>query len=108
MNKQQPMKTYTLISFHDGNDTIDIEADNLLDASLDALDSLGWRLNSLEDSTGYKVMLAASELLTALETMESVLDGPIGDILTGEDMAKTGAYDALERTRAAIAKATNN
>lgn len=52
-----------------------------------------------------RLMSAAPELLEALEKLERVLDGPIGDILTGDAMAETGAYAALTTARAAIARA---
>ena len=51
------------------------------------------------------VQEAAPDLLAALEAVAATLEGPVGDRLTGDTMAKTGAYDAIERARAAIAQA---
>ena len=46
-----------------------------------------------------------AELVAALEDAATLLDGPIGDRLTGDEMAELGVYDALETIRAALAKA---
>ena len=46
-----------------------------------------------------------AELIAALEAVAATLEGPVGDRLTGDTMAKTGAYDAIERARAAIKQA---
>ena len=46
----------------------------------------------------------AVEMLSILKQTARILDGPIADLLTGDQMADSGAYDLLTTIRAAIAK----
>jgi hypothetical protein len=46
------------------------------------------------------------DLLAACKDAKRILEGSIGDLLTGDSMNDTGAYDLLELLSAAIAKAT--
>jgi len=45
-------------------------------------------------------------LLKACQEAEKVIFGSIGDLLTGDSMNDTGAYDVLDILRQAITKAT--
>ena len=37
--------------------------------------------------------------LKFIRDIEAVLDGPVGDILTGDQMSETGVYDILQKLR---------
>ena len=52
--------------------------------------------------------IANAELLEVCRLAEVLIDGPMGDILSGDTMATMGAYDVLKNARAAIAKAERN
>lgn len=47
----------------------------------------------------------APRILDALQKAEALLDGPIADLLTGDQMSEAGAYDVLNSIRSAIAEA---
>lgn len=51
------------------------------------------------------LMAAAPDLLGVLKEAEEIIFGPIADLITGDQMAETGAYDVLDTIRKAIAKA---
>jgi hypothetical protein len=48
---------------------------------------------------------AAPELLAACTDAERVINGPIAELLTGDSMSDTGAYEALRLLQEAIRKA---
>lgn len=93
------MKTYKLINENDGNDQIEIEADNLIDAAIDGLSSLGWILtDGSDDASDYHAAKAAPDLLSALfEIVEHA---------ERYGAAPFSAVKMFDRARAAIEKAT--
>jgi hypothetical protein len=52
-----------------------------------------------------RLIAAAPDLLGVLKEAEEIIFGPIADLITGDQMAETGAYDVLDTIRKAIAKA---
>lgn len=48
---------------------------------------------------------ASPAMLAALEKVETLIDGPLADLLTGDQLASADAYEVLEEVRAAIAAA---
>jgi hypothetical protein len=60
---------------------------------------------SPDQQANARLIAAAPDLLEALCVCERLIDGPIADLLTGDSMNDTGAYDTLSIARTAIAKA---
>jgi hypothetical protein len=53
-----------------------------------------------------RLLEAAEGLLDIIKRAEYTIDGPVGDLLTGDQMAETGAYDWLALAQEALAAAT--
>ena len=59
-----------------------------------------------EAKANARLIAAAPELLEALQSCISAIDGPIAGLLTGDSMNDLGVYDTLDIARAAITQAT--
>jgi hypothetical protein len=57
------------------------------------------------DEANARLISAAPELLAACTDAERVINGPIAELLTGDSMSDTGAYEALRLLQEAIRKA---
>lgn len=58
-----------------------------------------------EQAANVKAIAALPDLLVALETLRSVISGPVAALLTSDSMSDTGAYAALYIADAALIKA---